>query len=397
MKARIIALILIAALCLACFTGCGSDNKPTENASGTDISTENDANAGETADTPDDGEPLTYSTFDYTAAYNSYEPDAVVLTVNGDEITWAEYFGWLYSMMEQYEMYLGTEFEWTDPFSETQTIEEYTKYYAETMCSQYAVVNGLAKEKGLELNEEEKQYIEDLLLSDAENYANGSVEDFIKYLEATFMSEEYYRFINTVAIYYQKLFTTLFGENGETMTNEDVEDFIESNGYLYAKHILYLTTDEAGEALDENAKAEKLAAAEAAVAQLKGLSGDALIEKFDEIMMAESEDSGLASYPDGYYFLPGEMVSEFEEGTKALEYNTVSDIIESAYGYHIILRLPISPESEYSEGYNFRYLAASYAYDTMMGEAFEKAEIVYSDDFASLSLGDIFTTVELEY
>jgi len=114
-------------------------------------------------------------------------------------------------------------------------------------------------------------------------------------------------------------------------------------------------------------------------------------------MMASSEDTGLTAYPDGYYFLPGEMVTEFEEGTKALEYNGISDIIESPYGYHIILRMEITPDSEYQPDTSFRKLAAAYAYDTMMGEAFNSAEIVYTDEFASLSLGDIFTTVELEY
>lgn len=394
---RIIALILISVLCLSCFAGCGNEATSSENTPASSAPASSDAADSSAADSSETSDPLTYVTFDYEAAYDAYDPDAVVLTVNGTEITWKEYFGWIFSMVEQYEMYLGAEFSWADLFSEDYTMEQYARFYAETMCSQYAVVNQTAEEYQLELDEEEKQYIEDLLLSDAENYAAGNVEDFIKYLESTFMSEEYYRYINTAAIYYQKIFDTVFGELGANVTDAEVEKFIEDNGYLYAKHILFLTIDENNEALDETAKAEKLAQAEDVASQLSGLSGDALLEKFDELMNAHSEDTGLASYPDGYHFLPGEMVTEFEDGTKALELNTVSDIIESAYGYHIILRLPITPESEYSEGYSYRYLTASYAYDDMMAEKFNEAEIVYSEEFASLDLAEIFTKIELEY
>ena len=390
---RIITLTLAMLLAIGCLAACGEPDADV-NASGTDISAET-ANPEVSAD-PEAA--TTYTTFDYEAAYNAYNPDEVVLTVNGDEVTWQEYFGWLFSIIEQYEMYMGTEFGWDDLFSETQTMDEYARFYAETMCAQYSVVAALADEKGIELSDEEKQYIEDLMASDAETYAGGSIEDFIKFLEATYMSEEYYRFINSVAIYYQSLFEKEFGENGEMLSDADVEDFIETNSYLYAKHILFLTVDDAGTALDDAVKAEKLAQAEDVIAQLNAITGpEEKLAKFDELMNSLSEDTGLTAYPDGYYFLPGEMVTEFEEGTKALEFNGISDIIESPYGYHIILRLPITPDSEYQEGTSFRSLAAAYAFDTMMSEAFSAAEIVYNDTFASLKLGDIFTTIEVEY
>lgn len=398
MKSKITALILIAALAVSLFAGCSSEGStPASTPSDTSAATSTPADSS-AADTAADSEPLTYTTFDYKAAFASNDPDAVVLTVNGTEITWEEYFGWIYSMVEQYEMYLGTEFLWTDAFSETMSFEEYAKFYAETMCSQYAVVNQQAQEYQLELDDEEKQYIEDLLAADAENYAGGDIDAFIEYLEATFMSEEYYRYINTVAIYYQKLFETVFGENGETVSDAEVQQFIDDNGYLYAKHILFMTVDESGNALDDTAKAEKLAQAEDVIAQLEAISdADAKLAKFDELMMSLSEDTGLTAYPDGYYFVPGEMVAEFEEGTKALEFNAISDIIETSYGYHIILRLPITPESEYQEGTNFRYMTASYAFDNMMSEKFNGAEIIYSDEFASISLDEIFSKIELEY
>ena len=52
-----------------------------------------------------------------------------------------------------------------------------------------------------------------------------------------------------------------------------------------------------------------------------------------------SEDTGLEANPDGYVFTSGQMVEPFEEGTRALDYGQISDIVESDYGFHIILRL----------------------------------------------------------
>ena len=67
-------------------------------------------------------------------------------------------------------------------------------------------------------------------------------------------------------------------------------------------------------------------------------------------MNENSEDSGLSSYPDGYLFGPNEMVTEFEEGTRALAVGEISELVESTYGYHIILRLDADcEESRFNE------------------------------------------------
>lgn len=380
MKTKIIALILILTLCVGLFAGCGDTAAEPE--------------VPEASAEP--AEPVTYKTFDYKSAYESRPADEIVMTVSGTEITWKEYFGWLYSIIEQYEMYMGAEFAWSDPYSDTQSLEEYAKYYTETMLSQYAIVAQAAKDSGIELSDEEKQTIDDMLASDAQNYTGGDIDAFIEFLESTYMDEEYYRYIQSCAMFYQKLFEVNFGANGEKLNDEDVEDFINTNGFLYAKHILFLTKDTSGTSLDDAAKTEKLAKAEECLAQLNGISDkEELLAKFDELMYSVSEDAGLVSSPNGYYFLPGEMVTEFEEGVKALENYAVSDIIESPYGYHIILRLPIGYDDEYSAGVSFRLLASQYAYDVMMGLKFQSAEIVYSDSFANFSLDEIMKTIEV--
>lgn len=146
--------------------------------------------------------------------------------------------------------------------------------------------------------------------------------------------------MNRMAALYSRAYADIYGSGGDKLTDEQVLDFANDYGYMSAKHILLLTTDEEGNAIDDAAKAEKLAKMEDIRAQLEGKTGEELETAFDTLMQENSEDTGLAAYPDGYCFTSGEMVTEFSEAAAALEPGQLSDIVESSFGYHLILREP---------------------------------------------------------
>ena len=68
---------------------------------------------------------------------------------------------------------------------------------------------------------------------------------------------------------------------------------------------------------------------------------DAFLKKIGEV----SEDTGKTYYPEGYTYTPGTMVPEFEDAAAALGDYEISDVVETSYGYHIIMRLPLSPDA----------------------------------------------------
>ena len=123
-------------------------------------------------------------------------------------------------------------------------------------------------------------------------------------------------------------------------------------GVYRAKHILLLTKDMSQTVTNEDGTTGYAPLDEATIAEKKALADDLLaqlraaedpIALFDQLMNEYSEDTGLESNPDGYTTVKGQMVPAFEETALALKDGEISDVVESDYGYHIILRLPLDP------------------------------------------------------
>ena len=81
---------------------------------------------------------------------------------------------------------------------------------------------------------------------------------------------------------------------------------------------------------------EKYTLAESLLEQLR--ASDDPVALFDELADQYSEDPGREANPSGYIYTSGQMVPEFEAAAAQLEPGEISEIIQSDYGFHIILR-----------------------------------------------------------
>ena len=237
---------------------------------------------------------------------------------------------------------------------------------------QLGALEKFAAENDVEVSEEMRDMIEAQKKEDITSALGeeGTEEAFYEYLEQIHLSRDMYDRIVTQNYLYQESFNRLYGENAVNLPDEAALKYLEDNGYITAAHILLLNTDEeSGEKLDEAALAEKKAELEALVSELRAIEDDterkeAFLQKVTEL----SEDPGSARYPEGYTYTPGTMVPEFEAAAEALEDYAVSDVVETSYGYHILLRLPLSPDAivEFSsttgEARTARMLAANQEY-----------------------------------
>ena len=112
--------------------------------------------------------------------------------------------------------------------------------------------------------------------------------------------------------------------------------------FCKAQHILKLTVDQATNTPYTQAEKDAVRAEMDGILQALRNGAD-----FEDMMLENTEDPGVEQYPEGYVFAEGEMVPEFYEGTIALSENSISEVIESSYGYHIIKRLPLNIETDF--------------------------------------------------
>ena len=325
----------------------------------------------------------------YEALYSLYEPDEKVLKVNGKEETWGDYFYILFTQCGQIEdyfdsmaAYYGMRFGWTDPIEEEEngeTFAEAAMESTENLMIQLGALEAFAAENGVEVSEEMRSMIEAQKKQDVISALGeeGTEEAFYEYLEGIHLSKDMYDRIVTQNFLYQESFNSLYGENAEKLSEETALKYLEDNGYVTAAHILLLNTDaETGEKLDDSALAEKKAELEALSAELSAIEDDqarkeAFLAKAAEI----SEDPGKAYYPEGYTYTPGTMVTEFETAAAALDDYAISDVVETSYGYHILMRLPLSADAivEFNSGTGAARTARMLAANQEYGERLQAA------------------------
>ncbi len=351
---------------------------------------------------------------DYDALFKSRDPEEVVMTVDGKEVTWNEYFYWIryYAEYIQYYInmykYYGMDYKWTGPADEdgTMTLAESVVVDAKNHMGMICTIENYAEEAGYTLPEEIVQQMEADIQADIVQFCGegATEEDFDTLLRETdYLSLEIYKRYNTMNYLYQNLMKWLYGENCEKVSDEDALKYLEDNGYMRANHILFMTMDPAtGEALDEDTVNGKQALAEKTAAELKKIKDPKkLLKKFAELKTKYDEDTGKVAYPDGYVFPSGQMVAEFEDGWKALSDYEISDPVLSKFGYHVILRLPLDPDAviEYSEegtALTARMKYANSAYSDLMQERMDHAKIVLSDSIIGFDLTDFLIEAPAE-
>lgn len=310
----------------------------------------------------------------------------VLLTVNGADVTAEEYLYWLGNMTAYYDMMMsmyGGSLNLDEAIDDNGTTwGEQLKEIAYQNAVLIAVTPEAAARNGVALDDEDLAELRQQRESNIESA--GSEEKYAYQLQGMNISDETSfgldltsaLFTKLEEAYTQKLLTA---GGAEALTDEDMAAYLEEAGLLRAKHILLLTKDpDTNEEYDDAKKAEQKAKAEDILAKLREDP-----TQFDTLMNENSEDSGLSSYPDGYLFGPNEMVTEFEEGTRALAVGEISDIVESTYGYHIILRLDADCEESRQE-------CAESKFNEMMSDIVDSAVVEKKPEYDSFTTKDYY-------
>ncbi|MGE4484351.1 MAG: peptidylprolyl isomerase [Oscillospiraceae bacterium] len=395
---RILSLLLCAAMLVSVVSGCAKND---ENAD----STEGGISLNEDVEGPIDGiEGTSDSTgdtteinHDFEKAYATYEPDTVMAVIDGEDITWQQLFYWINNTLNNFEQNYQEITDFDAICYDDVTYGQYVLENSLNATVYYKAIKEYATALGIELTSDEKAEIKTKY--DAAVEQAGGEEAFAEYLASIYCSDDYYNYNLECAYLYNLCFEHNYGANGEKLSEEEILEDTSKDGYMMAKHILFKITDDDGNALSDEEKAAKYKNAEDVLAQLDAAAPAEVPELFDKLMNENSEDTGLTLFPNGYLFQSGEMITEFEEAVAGLNEGEYSGIVETSYGYHIIMRLPIDVEAtplQYSQylayGYThpLRYIVASNRQTSILTGLLENIDVQQGDVYKSLSLSQIF-------
>ncbi|MBE6682317.1 MAG: hypothetical protein E7600_08540 [Ruminococcaceae bacterium] len=191
------------------------------------------------------------------------------------------------------------------------------------------------------------------------------------FAESPYTKFYYYLNSSLYPIVYSKISDTYAGSDNEEI-RKSVLEYFEENDYVRAKHILvqypYNPTEE-----------EREAAFSKALDVLKEVKAMKDVSEFDALIEKYNEDPGMTANPAGYYFTYGEMVKPFEEATYALEIGATSSLVETDYGFHIILRLPLDDEN-LTKTQEYANAVSNVLWETIVDIA-EGLEVEYADNY----------------
>ena len=366
---KLTALIICVLLLVSTVSGCGSKGKTNE---------ENN----DTAKKTEDAEKKT--------------DDEVLMIINGKEITSKEFKYFLTYYKSDLESVKGEITDWSTEISEGYTYKDYVLSGAYEWFRYAAAMRMQAERAGAAMTDEDREELESQWQELCNNY--GGEDILLSKLAEEGCSKEIYMYILETAYISDKCFITMFGKDGSKLSDSDCKEQIADDGYYMAKHILLLTTKTSADGKDtemtDDEKAEVYKKMQGFIEELDNTLPEEVEAKFDELMNEYSEDPGSAAYPGGYLFREGDMVGEFYDTAAALEIGKYSGIVETNYGYHIILRIPIDfdtvPTSYQQYGYTLRYLVADQMFGANVTSCIERLEITKDIDPETFDIEAIF-------
>lgn len=359
---RLLALLLSGALSLSLFACKSGDSTESPSADpSADPSEEVSANPDASA-TPEIVADLSQGVLEFSAGMSAGD---VALTVNGEDVSADLFLYWLdyncYYFMSYYGM-IGL------------SLSDYANDMIEESVY-FCISQTLLRQKAAELG---------CLPTDAQvKEARDSLDDKTReMLQSGYgLSDDSIDVLILSNAYYDNVMAALTHDPDA----QELDEYLDSLGVFAVKHILLKTTDDSNQPLPDDQIAAKKAQAEDLLSQLQGASD--LEAKFDELMNEYSEDGGLATNPDGYVFSANDsLVGGFREATLALEIGGLSGVVETDYGYHIMLRLPLTEETKAEYGVNFR----ADALDDLVRQWQDAAEVTRADALSTLDPEDFY-------
>ena len=331
---------------------------------------------------------------DVTQVLLGFPGTTAVMTVDGVDVSAEEYLYWLGYATE----YVGY-YQFGDPAAidwemdtGSGTVTEYLVNNARDLAAFNQVIRNQCAQRNIAMTAEQEAQLDEQMANAVES--SGGQDAFELALKEVNRTEEGLRSMYSASNFlYPALQEQMFpARDAAALTAEELAQWASDKGLMQVKHILFKTVDDSGSPLPDEEIAAARQKAEDTLAQLQ--ASDDMENLFDQLMNELSEDGryadGTLGAPDGYLFGEGEMVQEFEDAAKALGEHELSGIVETSYGYHILLRLPVDTEMAREAWASEQDAGISEQMNEQMNTWMEEADIQTNDTFASIDPKDYY-------
>ena len=281
------------------------------------------------------------------------DKDAVMVTVNGTDITYGEYENKLAEFMAIYESRFGADI-WDDKVDEQYTYREYIEEKVLDTMILEIVMLGEAKKENIQVSDDEvKEKYEEY-----KSYFTSD-EEYNSFLESSGMTDAVLKEAIEKELITEKFLEVKSAHINEVQPTEDeLKEIYNQSPSTYnrirASHILVDTEEEAKE-IQEKIK-----------------NG----ENFEELAKEFSTCGSAENGGDLGYFLYSDMVEEFSKVAFNLKVNEISDIIRTVHGYHIIKVTDIKNTYEQAQRDELVYKFQATKFNEMLDELINNANIV---------------------
>ena len=367
---KISAAVMAFMLCVTALASCS--DKDTSSASSADSSVSSSADASQAAGddsaaTADSSAGTEESAPDPSFTIDGKEIDTdglIICTVDGTDVDFDTFRYYYYYTLNLYKQNYGADLE---TIASTDGGFDMLMEDVITQLKNEFVTYRLAKENGIELNDEDNKYVEDIITQSREGCSTE--EEYKTQLKNSYLTEDVFKKMLELSRLYQNVEDKLLTNGGKYATSqEDFKKIVQdTDEYSRVVHILIpyecqteITDEDTKDSYEDMTLSQKLSAKQAAFDELseedqaaakdkaKKLAEDVLQkakdgEDFDSLIKEYGWDPGMETSPDGYYVNKNtSFVDEFKTAAFELKENEISDLIESEmYGWFIIKRLPV--------------------------------------------------------
>jgi len=386
MKLKQLAVILLCfTMLLAVLAGCGTPEEPPDNGN-----TQETPGITEPGGDPHENNHTHTPDIDFDAAFSAFPPDTVMIKAGDYVVTWEELYVFLFRSVNSVEQLLQTGIGWSDIYAEEKTLAEITLEYSTDEALLFRVYEHGAKVSGISMSASDYEALQDDLDYLTEMY--GGREEFAQSLKeySGFSSLELFEKLLGIEYLIGIIVNELYGEDGILFPDESVAYLVERENLLMAQHILRTKKEDGDDT--------PLKESEDLLQQLDNYNGDDFGTFFYQLMLENSEDPGSLHSPGGYLFQPWDMVEEFSNACISLEIGQYSGIVETSYGYHILLRLPVDYDAvpvglaNTGQSRTLRQIAAVENFEFVVIQGWrDDLTVEYTPEYLSINIEAIFS------